>query len=156
MRYHVPQFIEVEDKIFGPLTFKQFLYMAGGIGLGYLLYRLLPGFIGLPLGVVAIGFGFALAFFKYNIRPFIHFIEAAFRYMNSSKLYVWKKVPKKRSELNEDTSEAAAMLLPRLSGSKLKDVALDLDVRTGEEEEESEPLSKEEINRQRIRVAKGG
>ena len=27
MQYQVPQFIEVEDKIFGPLTFKQFLYI---------------------------------------------------------------------------------------------------------------------------------
>ncbi len=33
MRFEVPQFIDVEDKIFGPFTFKQFLYLAGGAGL---------------------------------------------------------------------------------------------------------------------------
>lgn len=37
MQFQVPQFIEVEDKIFGPLTFKQFVYIAGGVALMYLL-----------------------------------------------------------------------------------------------------------------------
>jgi len=32
MRFEVPQFIEVEDKIFGPFTWKQFIYLMGGEG----------------------------------------------------------------------------------------------------------------------------
>ncbi|TSC61742.1 MAG: SsrA-binding protein, partial [Parcubacteria group bacterium Athens0416_74] len=32
MQFQVPQFIEVEDKIVGPLTFKQFVFIAGGLG----------------------------------------------------------------------------------------------------------------------------
>ncbi|TSC80302.1 MAG: hypothetical protein G01um101429_152 [Parcubacteria group bacterium Gr01-1014_29] len=31
-QFQVPQFIEVEDKIFGPLTTKQFFYLLGGGG----------------------------------------------------------------------------------------------------------------------------
>jgi len=42
MQYQVPQFIEIEDKIFGPLTLKQFLYLAGGGGLCLLFFTLLP------------------------------------------------------------------------------------------------------------------
>src|SRR3990172_12458701 len=42
MQFQVPQFIEIEDKIFGPLTFKQFIYVAGGAGACYLLWRVLP------------------------------------------------------------------------------------------------------------------
>jgi len=30
MRHEVPQFIDIEDKIFGPLTFFQGLYLLGG------------------------------------------------------------------------------------------------------------------------------
>ena len=37
MQYQVPQFIEVEDKIFGPLTFKQLVYVVGGEPCFYLL-----------------------------------------------------------------------------------------------------------------------
>src|SRR3989344_2665997 len=35
MEYQVPQFIEVEDKIIGPLTLKQFIYLAGEAGFSY-------------------------------------------------------------------------------------------------------------------------
>jgi hypothetical protein len=45
MRFQVPQFIEVEDKIFGPLTVKQFIYLAGGAGLVFILYHFLPTWI---------------------------------------------------------------------------------------------------------------
>ena len=45
MQFQVPQFIEIEDKIFGPLTFKQFIYLAGGGGLCFLLYTILPFFL---------------------------------------------------------------------------------------------------------------
>ena len=41
MRFQVPQFIEIEDKIFGPLTIKQFIYIAGGAGLCFILFRFL-------------------------------------------------------------------------------------------------------------------
>ena len=42
MRFQTPQFIEIEDRIFGPLTLKQFIYLAGSAGLAFLFYRTLP------------------------------------------------------------------------------------------------------------------
>ena len=42
MRFQVPQFIEIESKIFGPLTLKQFIYLIGGGGIIFILYALLP------------------------------------------------------------------------------------------------------------------
>jgi hypothetical protein len=71
MQFQVPQFIEVEDRIFGPLTFKQFVYLAGGLGAGYLLYRVLPFIVAAPLIMAIVGFAAALAFIKFNGRPFI-------------------------------------------------------------------------------------
>jgi len=57
MRFQVPQFIEIESKIFGPLTFKQFIYLAGGAGLSFLFYAFLPFFIAVifiaPVGAFA-------------------------------------------------------------------------------------------------------
>ena len=54
MRFEVPQFIEIEDKIIGPLTWKQFIYLAGGVGALLILYYLIDSFtifvmFGLPL-----------------------------------------------------------------------------------------------------------
>lgn len=90
MRFEVPQFIDIEDKIFGPLTWKQFLYLGGGIGMGvalFLMNKILFVLIGLPL----IGVALALAFFPVNGRPFSFFLEAFFGFIGSTKLYLWRR-----------------------------------------------------------------
>ena len=89
MRYQVPQFIEVEDKIFGPLTLRQFIYIAGGAGLSFMIYRFIPIFlIAFILILVVMAFSIALAFFKIHNKPFINVVEAAFRYYTSEKLFI--------------------------------------------------------------------
>lgn len=91
MRFEVPQFIEVEDKIVGPLTWKQFIYLAGGAGILVLFYFTLPfllfAMFGLPLAALA---GF-LAFHRINNRPFSVFLESFVTYMRKNKLYLWRK-----------------------------------------------------------------
>ena len=89
-RYQVPQFLEVEDKIFGPFTFKQFLYMGGGIGIGFLIWTTLPKTAALFIGTPVVLFFLALAFWKVNDRPFIFLVESMIQYLFSKKLYLWK------------------------------------------------------------------
>lgn len=91
MRFEVPQFIEIEDKIFGPLTWRQFLYLGGGVGMGVVLF-LTTSFIifiiiGLPLALLA----GALAFYPVNNRPFSFFLEAIINYLRGKKLYLWQR-----------------------------------------------------------------
>ena len=91
MRFEVPQFIEIEDKIFGPLTWRQFLYLGGGIGMGVVLFLVAPFlvflFVGLPLAILA----GALAFYPVNNRPFSFFLESIVNYMTGRKLYLWQQ-----------------------------------------------------------------
>lgn len=91
MLFEVPQFIEVEDKIFGPLTWRQFLYIGGGIGMGVVLFFTTPFIIfliiGLPLAILA----GALAFYPINSRPFSFFLESIINYVRRQKLYLWKQ-----------------------------------------------------------------
>ena len=91
MRFQVPQFIEIESKIFGPLTFKQFIYLAGGAGTSFLIYTALPFFIAVMFIVPVAAFVIALAFYKVNNRPFIKVTESALRYFTAPKIYIWKK-----------------------------------------------------------------
>lgn len=91
MRFEVPQFIEIEDKIFGPLTWKQFVYVAGGGGLAAVLFFFTPLIIFLILGLPIAAVTFLLTFFPVNNRPFALFLEAAVRYFKGSKLYLWRK-----------------------------------------------------------------
>ena len=131
MRYQVPQFIEIEDKIIGPLTFKQFIYLAGGAGLCYIVYALLasylPLFIIIILDIPIAGLGVALAFYKINNKPFINVLEAGFYYLLSNKLYIWKKEANAPQAKTVKT-ESSLLFVPRLSDSKLKDLSWNLDV----------------------------
>lgn len=130
MRFQVPQFIEVEDKIFGPLTLKQFIYLVGGAGLSFIFYRYLPFYLAVFFILPIAGFSLALAFYKINKKPFINVVEAAFKYTLGNKLYVWRKVarPRTEEERQEKKAEEATLYVPRLSDSKLKDLTWSLDI----------------------------
>jgi hypothetical protein len=142
MRFQVPQFIEIEDKIFGPLTIKQFIYIAGGAGLSFILFR----FLYLPLAilfiVIVLGFSLALAFYQVNNKPLINVIQSAFGYFLSSKLYLWKKKdksPEKAKALSASVPGQAPIYVPRLSQSKLHDLTWSLDIK-----ESLNPVTREE------------
>jgi PrgI family protein len=130
VQYQVPQFIEVEDKIFGPLTFRQFVYLAGGGGACLALYSLLPLWLAVPLMIPFVALAAALAFYKINGRPFIISMEHAFSYFLGSKLYLWQQ----REAKPQSAKEAAAPVqtlqqVPRLSESKLRDLAWSLNIK---------------------------
>lgn len=131
MQYQVPQFIEVEDKIFGKLTLKQFIYLAGGAGLSFLIYKFLPSLIFSIIPIIIImAFSVALAFYKINNKPFIFMVESAFKYFISAKLYIWKKQDKKiEKKGNEEEKSYASVMVPKISDSKLKDLTWSLDIK---------------------------
>ena len=131
MQFQVPQFIEVEDKIFGPLTFKQFIYVLGGAGLSYLLARLLPLWVAGPIIIVVGGLSISLAFVQWNGRPFIVALEHGFYYLVHPKLYLWShtdraKAVQKPAEM--PTAQAGSVYVPKLSESKLKELSWSLDI----------------------------
>jgi PrgI family protein len=133
MQFKVPQFLDIEDKIFGPFTFREFVYLAGGAGLCFTLYKLL-GLLWAAIPMLAIaGFALALTFYRPNNKPFVNMIEAGFKYFTQNKLYIWKKHENKilNEQLriaNEGKREAMKEIGMELSGSKLRDLAWSLDV----------------------------
>jgi hypothetical protein len=135
MQYQVPQFIEIEDKIFGPLTIKQFLYLAGAGGLSLVFFSLLPFFIFIFLAIPVMAFGFALAFFRVNDRPFIVAVEHGLKYFLGHKLYLWKpRRPDEKSVVGAPTKASGqppteTLPVPKLSESRLKDLAWSLNIK---------------------------
>jgi len=136
MQYQVPQFIEVEDKIFGPLTFKQFAYVAGAGGASLLFFTFLPLWLAVVLAIPFLALGLALAFYKVNDQPFIVALEHALRYYVGGKLYLWKQ---RDAGSSAGTAAPAAQrpipLAPKISGSKLKDLAWSLNIKDWENAE---------------------
>lgn len=133
MQFKVPQFLEIEDKIFGPFTFREFVYLAGGAGLCFVMYKLLGLFWGaIPILAIA-GLSGMLTFYRPNNKPFIDMLQAGFKYGTQNKLYIWKR---RKVKINNEKMPTVAenkntMLREsgvKLSGNKLRDLAWSLDV----------------------------
>lgn len=95
MQFNIPQFIEIKDKIVGPLTMKQFLYVLVGIGAIASLWFFVKLWLFLLLAIPIVIFFLMLAFYEFNGRPFIYFIGSALSYLLRPKIYLWKKDDKK-------------------------------------------------------------
>lgn len=131
MRFQVPQFIEVEDKIFGPLTIKQFIYLTGGAGLSIVFYLLIPTILISILFIIPIMvFSGMLAFYKINNKPFVFVLESGFKYFLNPKLYIWRheQTPEARQH-DIDPFGGSSAFIPKLSDSKLKDLTWTLDTK---------------------------
>ena len=129
MRYQVPQFIEIEDKIFGPLTLRQFIYLAGGGGLCLVFFTLLPLYLTVVLSIPVAGFAAGLAFYEINGRPLIVALEHAFSYFFGNKLYLWKQREAKPQATQAAIPKAQLQLVPKLTESKLRDLAWSLNIK---------------------------
>lgn len=137
MEYQVPQFIEVEDKIVGPLTLRQFIYVAGAGGLCIVFFVYLPTLLAFLVSIPVVAFAAALTFYKVNGKSFIEILEAGFNYYTSAKFFLWKH---QGSEMREPSTAAAAAAAeteafkthntPKLTRGKLSDLAWSLDIKT--------------------------
>jgi hypothetical protein len=92
MQYPVPQFTDVEDKIIGPLTLKQFgIIFAAAIliFLGFSATKsiLVLIFLVLVFGIPALG----LAFAPFNGRPIYNSIPKVIKFYSSSKVLIFHK-----------------------------------------------------------------
>jgi len=138
MEFQVPQIEDVEDKIFGDYSFVQAVYMAGGIGLSYVVWSLLPDvltIIKVPLVAAVLALSLALTFIKKEKygKPFIDILESVFLfYFISPKLYTWKKIPKKHViETDPAKRKKISVVVPNISESNLKNLTWGLDVKGG-------------------------
>lgn len=139
MQFRVPQFIDIEDKIFGPFTFHQFAYLIGGGGIIFVLYKLLPFIVAILLILPVAALTICLVFVKINGKPFVYYLEASFTYLISSKLYVWKQRLVKKTDKNKDDDiqmPTTISNVPMLTENKLKDLSWSLDVQDGSKDDD--------------------
>jgi hypothetical protein len=130
MEYQVPQFIEVEDRIFGPFTLKQFIYIGGGVGLSVVLFLYVkPLFLALILIAPVAALAGSLAFLKINSKPFIEVLEAGFNYYTKGRLYLWKKEQPKAEAAAPAPEAVEVRQKLTMNQGKLHDLALSLDIK---------------------------
>lgn len=90
-KYTVPQFIDVEDKILGPITTRQFVILLVTALLLFILYKIFTFVFFLVIGVPLFAFGGTVAFMRINGQPFHYFMLNLLQTFRSPRLRVWDK-----------------------------------------------------------------
>jgi len=129
-KFIVPQFIENEDKILGPITVRQFILSLGGFFAIFLEFRILtlPYFI--LSAVVTVAIVGLFGFVKVNGQPFHIFFLNLLQTVMRPALRVWDKNPldaELRSFIKPQTVAPAAagpVRKERPGSTRLRDLSL--------------------------------
>lgn len=138
MQFKVPQFIEHEAKIFGPLTFKQFI-VVGFAGLISLVLFFIFGdnfFLWLVVSGIIVGTSLSLVFVQVEGIPLIALIGKSIGFFTEPRVYIWKKktfgarfVSKKEEKKDDDISKKKETTLKTSEGSKIKKLWSEIEVK---------------------------
>jgi len=90
-QFVVPQFIDIEDKIIGPITTRQFLVMMVTTFSIFVSYAIADFSLFLFLAVIEASVGGVFAFLRINGRPFHDFMINILQTMKRPSLRVWGK-----------------------------------------------------------------
>ncbi len=103
-QFTVPQFIDAEDKIFGPITARQFIILLLVFLSDAVLYKLLSFVAFLLTGIPLLMIGGVFAFAKVNGQPFHYFLLNLLQTFKKPSLRVWDKT-KTDAQLREYLKE---------------------------------------------------
>lgn len=130
MQYNVPQFLDIEDKIVGPLTGKQTLWLMAGGGILFIAYTTADLSLFIFIAVPTAAFSLALAFYKPQGRPLSDYLKAAAVYFTSPHTFIWKREifqPEIKRAIKKTEKELPKKIV---SKNRLKELAWILDTRT--------------------------
>lgn len=122
MQYQVPQFIDTEDKIAGPFTIRQFIYICVTAGAIFVLYFIFQSFIFMFFALLVGGAGVSLAFVKINGQPLSKLAVLGFLFYWNPQLYLWQPDKPELPKTPETMSQVDGKinLQSIISGTSLK------------------------------------
>ncbi len=132
-KFVIPQFIDVEAKIIGPVTVRQFIIMLVVFGLIFIFYKLFSFWTFLIVGLILLGIGVILAFLKVNGRPMHYFLLNIIETFKRPNLRIWNKqlkISDIKAELKSQPEEKLPPPIPKkrpVSFIHLKQLALIVD-----------------------------
>lgn len=90
-QFVVPQFIDVEDKIFGPISVRQFVVILGGGFIVVIEYFIFPFVVFLVIALITFALIAMFAFYRINGQNFHIFLLNLATTMRNPKLKLWRK-----------------------------------------------------------------
>jgi len=127
----VPQFLDVEDKIIGPITVRQFIELVIGGLIEVIMYRLLdfPAFV--VFGLILLAITVVVAFARINGQPFHLFLLNFIQTLKNPKLKVWRKafdLQELKDQMAKPVEIKKATIIKRpVTVSKISEIALLVD-----------------------------
>jgi len=143
-QFVVPQFIDVEDKVIGPITVRQFIIMLSGGAFIFVAYKLSDFTLFLLQFVLVAGLTLVIAFVKINGRPIHYFLLNVAQTSRRPKIRIWQKIFSS-SELKKYGKKEEVKLPPKITtknkvrASRLAEMSLIVDT-GGVYQGEKEPL----------------
>jgi hypothetical protein len=136
-QFVVPQFIDVENKIIGPLTVRQFLTFLVGAGLMFAVFKLASFWLAAIENLFIFALTGLFAFLKINGRPFHYFLLNLIQTLRRPTLKIWNKQAIFRREKEEKKKEPPRMIVKKhLTASRLSELSLVVDTGGAYQEEE--------------------
>ncbi len=131
MRFQVPQFIDIEDKIVGPFTLKQFLMYVFACMLLVPIYIYTDLALFITIALPILGIAAAFAHVKVYGKPLSQVALAGIIYTSKGQLYIWRRQKNQPfkiidPEWNANTSNDTNPALKR-SASSLNVIAQSLE-----------------------------
>lgn len=141
MQFVVPQFIEVEDKIVGPLSVRQFLIFLVGFGIIFILFKLLSFVVFIIAAMMVFALTGIFAFAKINGQAFHYFFLNIIYTIKRPHLKVWQKeiTSKEIAEVHRKETIKTTKVIPAkkiVTSSKLAQLSLVVDTGGAYKEEE--------------------
>lgn len=129
MQFIVPQFIDVETKIIGPISVRQFIILLICGGIIFLLYKITSFWIFITGSAGVLIFGSLFAFVKINSQPFHLFMLNFIQTLKRPALRVWWREFVIFREKQKKTKEVPAVFIPKheVSSSRLSEISLIVD-----------------------------
>jgi hypothetical protein len=130
MQFIVPQFIDIEPKIIGPITPRQFVTFIVVGFLVFVTYKLANFVYFILLSIFYITVGVILAFAKVNGRPIHWFIIALLQTAKKPKIRIWRKEVLQEKVISfkeKKTTPLPAGPKRQLPKTKLSDLSLLVD-----------------------------
>lgn len=118
MMTSVPQFIDVEDKVAGPLTWKQLGWMIAMGACLFLVYTFFSGILFYLIAVPIVILFVALAFFRPNGMAFPQFLFYSITFLFRAKVSVWERPVRGSVSQKENLPEAEPIVARRAVTAK--------------------------------------
>ena len=143
LQFTVPQFIDVEDKIFGPITVRQFVIELVTALLIAVCYKLFDFSLFIVLALLLFTIGTTFAFVKINGAPFHFFVLNLVQTLKKPGLRVWRKDGTLNVGLEFDTNTLAPLTVAtnrQYSVSRLNELSLIVDTQGSYQGESSDDV----------------